>query len=75
MERPCPDKLFAENLKRIMDQKNLTMSEVADRAKVDRASIYGVLRANNSPTLRTCERLAAAVRVPLYRLLKEHEDE
>lgn len=54
---------FRINLKRIMDEKGLSMSEVARRAKMHVPDVSNILSGKRSLTLETASRLADAVGV------------
>ncbi len=52
------------------DRRGMTQDELARRARVHRLTIVNIERGTELPTLRTLERIAEALRVPIADLLR-----
>ena len=57
--------IFAANLRAAMREQGCSSNEVARRAKLHYVTVSRILHGRISPSLSTCERLAAAVGLPL----------
>lgn len=67
--------VFIRRLKRKMEEKKLGISEIIERSKLHKTTVYDILNGSSSPTLRTCDKLAQAVRTPMHLLLKDKDEE
>jgi len=56
---------FGTAVRRYRDLLRISQEELADRASLDRTYVSGVERGQRNPTLKTVERLAAALRVEI----------
>lgn len=57
-------------LKRIMEERRLTITDVANKTGITNANISRILHGKASPTLETIERIARALEIEPYELLK-----
>lgn len=60
---------FRSNLRASIDARETTQRDVAARANVSYPYLNRILRGKTQPTLPQCERIAAAIGVPLLHLL------
>ncbi|WP_069773021.1 helix-turn-helix domain-containing protein [Streptomyces sp. LUP30] len=73
---PSPDwvltqrRAVGERIRAVRLYANLTQEQVAIRSGVDRASVVRIEQGQQSPTLDTLIRLAAAIGVPLPELVR-----
>lgn len=72
MPAPVPEtrRQLAANLERVMAEKGLTATEVADRAEISPNHLSLILRARRTIQLDTLVKLAGALEVPPEKLLK-----
>jgi transcriptional regulator with XRE-family HTH domain len=62
---------FAANVRRIMDQRGMNVTELGHMADVSRPALSNLLNGKGGNcTLATAERIAEALGVPLHRLLR-----
>lgn len=64
-------KIFAENLRKARLAKGLSQEDLAEVANLHRTYVGSVERAERNVSIDNMERLAAAVNLPLPKLLKE----
>lgn len=62
------DNLLGDNLRRIMSQQGLTINEVAERTKLDKRTIRGILEGSKRPHPRTVGQLAQGLGVAVDEL-------
>lgn len=62
-------------LKRIMEERRLSITEVANKTGITNANISRILHGKTSPTLETIERIAKALGIEPYELLKDEPDD
>ncbi len=62
------DNLLGDNLRRIMSQLGLTINEVAERTKLDKRTIRGILEGSKRPHPRTIGQLAEGLGVSVDEL-------
>lgn len=62
------DNLLGDNLRRLMSQLGLTINEVAERTKLDKRTIRGILEGSKRPHPRTIGQLAQGLGVPVDEL-------
>jgi len=62
---------FARNVRRTRQKKGLTQEELAFEAEIDLTYMGGIERGKRNPTLLVMGRIAAALSVPLVKLLSE----
>jgi transcriptional regulator with XRE-family HTH domain len=58
-------------LQAVRQEKRITRAELARRAKVSPSFIHSIEVGQKSPTLRTLEKLAAALDVPVTMLIED----
>jgi transcriptional regulator with XRE-family HTH domain len=61
---------LGRNLKRIRTAKDITQGDIVRKLKVGRGFISNIENGKANPTLSTIARLAEAIGVPVYELLK-----
>lgn len=61
--------IFSKNVRRILSEKQMTQTELADRLCVDRSQISHILNLRQIPTLDAVDRWARALRVLPVELL------
>lgn len=66
---PAIEKL-AQNLKRIREEKQMSQGDICRDLGCDRSFVSNLESGKNNPTLMTIERIAAALGVSCYELLK-----
>jgi XRE family transcriptional regulator, regulator of sulfur utilization len=59
-----------ERVARLRDERGLTQAELASKAGVFRETLADIERGASQPKLETLMRLAAALRVPIIRLIQ-----
>jgi transcriptional regulator with XRE-family HTH domain len=59
-----------ERIARLREQRGLTQAELASKAAVFRETLADIERGASQPKLETVLRLAAALRVPITRLIQ-----
>ena len=62
---------FGRNVRRARQQKRLTQEELAFEAEIDLTYIGGIDRGKRNPSLLVMARIAAALSVPVAKLLTE----
>ncbi|HOA51101.1 MAG TPA: helix-turn-helix transcriptional regulator, partial [Thermogutta sp.] len=62
------DNLLGDNLRRIMSQLGLTINEVAERTKLDKRTIRGILEGSKRPHPKTIGQLAEGLGVSVDEL-------
>lgn len=60
---------FRENLRNILDERDMTMTELAEAIGTSRAGISRILSGTDGVTLSRAERIAQALKVTLTDLL------
>lgn len=58
------------NIKLNLENKNMTMYELAKRLKVSRQAVHQLLDKNANPTLDTIEKIAKVIGIPPHDLFK-----
>lgn len=66
-------RILAKNLQRLRRAKGLSQEAFADHAQIDRTYISGLERAVRNPTLAVVERVAAALGVEPWELLRPRD--
>jgi len=64
---------LADNVRRLAEARGLSLYVLADFAGLSRAYLYAILRGEKSPTITTVAKLASALDVPAWQLLKPVE--
>lgn len=62
------DNLLGDNLRRLMSQLGLTISDVSERTKLDKRTIRGILEGSKRPHPKTIGQLAQGLGVPVDEL-------
>ena len=62
--------LFRSQLQQEMTRRGISQYALAEASGIDRTYLIKLLQGKNAPTLAVAERLAEAVGVPLWRMLK-----
>lgn len=70
MEKAAILKQFGVNLRACRLERGLTQEQLADRAALDRTYISGIERGERNPSLVNLARLAEALQIPLFELMK-----
>jgi len=60
-----------QTLKNLRSERGLNVSELAERAGIAKATLWQIENRQVSPTLRTLEKLAGALGVPVHDLIEE----
>lgn len=63
-------KRFAENMKRIREEKKMSQGDVFRATKIERAYISNLEAGRQNPTLETIEKIAGALGVEISELTK-----
>ena len=63
--------ILAKNVRRLRQQKGLTQEELAGAARIDLTYLGGIERERRNPSLEVMGRIAAALSVPLPKLLSD----
>lgn len=63
--------IVGRNVRKLRIQKGLTQEELAFEAKIDLTYVGGIERGKRNPSLLVMARIAAALSVPLGKLLAE----
>lgn len=66
-------KIFGDNLKHYRLLKNLTQEELAFKSGLHRTYISSIERYNRSISLENIQKLAVALEIDAYQLLKENK--
>jgi len=67
---------IGDRIKRLRQEKGLSLSELAERANVAKSHLSNVERSiKNNPSLQFLEKIAAALGLPLESLLETHSPE
>lgn len=74
MSKPTNTQRFAQALRELREQQGLSQEELADRAGLHRTYISQVERGLKSPSLRTLERMAAALNMSASSLIHRAEN-
>lgn len=74
MSKPTNTQRFAQALRELREQQGLSQEELADRAGLHRTYISQVERGLKSPSLRTLERIAAALNMSASSLIHRAEN-
>ncbi len=61
---------FGANLEGAIERAGLTWTELADRLGTSRAALHSIVEGRRAPNLRTIARIASALGVEPWRLLK-----
>jgi transcriptional regulator with XRE-family HTH domain len=61
--------LFGQNVRRVRRQRGLTQEELAFEAEIDLTYVGGIERGKKNPSLLVMARIAAALSVPLSKLV------
>lgn len=67
-EDPCVT--FGESLRSLRESRGISQEELAELADLDRTYISGVERGKRNISLRNIYKLASALNVPAFQLLK-----
>lgn len=65
-----PFEKYGEAVARLRKQKGWSQEELADKAKLDPKSIVQIENAKRNPTLKTLQKVAAALDVSVSKLLE-----
>lgn len=70
--KPGPTRhIVAENLRRALEGQSLSMNEFASHAGVSRSQVYDVLAARKAPSVDWLQKVADALKVEPWSLLKQ----
>lgn len=69
MTRSQPTDDLARNVRRVRDQRSLSLSELARRSRIAKATLSAIENGNGNPTVTTLRSLARALRVPVAELV------
>lgn len=70
--KPGPTRhIVAENLRRELEGQSLSMNEFASHAGVSRSQVYDVLAARKAPSVDWLQKVADALKVEPWSLLKK----
>lgn len=64
--------LFRENVKQILDERGMTITEFAEQVGTSRPSMSRILSGEDGVTIDRAERIAIALNLPLRKLLSEN---
>ncbi len=67
--------VLAKNLKKIREERGLSLDKVASLTKVSKSMLGQIERGESNPTLATVWKIAGGLHVSLTELVKEKEDE
>ncbi len=74
-ERISPPFVLGDNVNRLRRERALTQEQLAERAGMRQPRIAAIERGDGNPRLDTLTRLAIALEVPVWTLLREEVDE
>ncbi len=60
---------YLDNISRIMDQKQMNASALADRAGISRQAVYNMFRRQSDPSITTLDKFAKALGVTIVELI------
>ena len=66
--------LVGQNVRRFRKERGLSQEDLAFESGIHRTYISGVERGVRNPTIVILEEIAAALDVPTWELVKDHED-
>ena len=69
MSKSIAMSIFSNNLKRCLQTKGMSVSDLADIAQVRRSYLSRLLHGHHSPSLDIAEKIATACGLPLYEML------
>lgn len=64
-----PTQRYAKNLKRLIELNEMTVAQVAERAKVIPKQVYNLLNASHDPRLKGLEKVAAVFGLSAWQML------
>lgn len=67
--------VVGQNIRRLRDRQGLSLSALARRSGVAKATLSAIEHSDGNPTVATLRALAGALRVPIARLVGPHEVE
>lgn len=73
MSENDPGAVVAENIRRLRDRQALSMSSLARRSGIAKATLSAIENGEGNPTIATLQSLASALRVPVARLVGPHD--
>lgn len=63
---------FRANVRHVMDERGLTITELAERISTSRPGMSRILSGDDGVTLDRAERIAKALKIPLSELISEN---
>ena len=63
--------VFGRNVRKIRQQRRMTQEKLAFEAEIDLTYVGGIERATRNPSLLVMARIAAALSVPLAKLISD----
>lgn len=74
MERDAVTKILAQNIERLMLERNTNAPTLAERAKLNRTAIYDIIKQRSmSPKVQTVAAIARALNVPMSDMFLTHD--
>lgn len=70
-----PTQRYAKNLKRLIDMHEMTVAQVADKAKLVPKQVYNLLNASHDPRLKGLEKVANVFGLSAWQMLAVDLDE
>ena len=67
--------MSTNNIKKIRNEKNLSLQELADLSGVAKSTIYDAESGKVNPTMNTLGKIASALNVPISELLGEESND
>lgn len=66
MDRDPVTQLLAMNMKRLMEERDINGTQLAEKAKLNRTAIYDIMtERSQSPKVKTVSQIAKALKVPM----------
>lgn len=65
--------VIGENLKRLREQRNLSLGQLAEMTDVSKVMIFQIEKGNTSPSINTVWKLANGLKIPYSALLEQPE--
>lgn len=67
--KPTPEQIFVRNLNALREQRDLSITDLAEQCGMVREAMSRLLNEKQPPNLQTLTQIADGVKVPLHKLL------
>ena len=69
------NELIANNLKRIREERKLSLGKVSDLTSVSKSMLGQIERGESNPTISTCWKMANGLKIPFTDLINPHQSD